>query len=151
MLVCGSETDGVSSQAAAVDGVSSVLQAADACLDHGVAENATALLEAAQAAHSFTHIVACATNEGKNIIPRLAAKLDIAALTVRGPADPADPADPLEEPKPRSLHGHLAVRRSPRPSTFDPSTRASHCELSFFSPRESSRALTAASPLPPPP
>lgn len=81
VLVCGSDTDAVSSQAAAVEGVSSVLQAADACLDHGVAENATALLEAAQAAHSFSHIVACATNEGKNIIPRLAAKLDIAALT----------------------------------------------------------------------
>merc|ERR1719198_1298629 len=81
VLVAGSGAKAVAEQAAKVDGVSAVLAADDAAYDHAVAENVTGLLQDVQGAKSFSHIFFAATNEGKNIAPRLGAKLDVAPLS----------------------------------------------------------------------
>jgi len=71
----------VASQAAAVAGVSNVLVADNQAYSHGVAENVTNLVLACQAANSYSHIMAPASNNGKNFIPRVAVKLDVAPLS----------------------------------------------------------------------
>lgn len=81
VLVAGSDSDAVSTQAAAVSGVSSVISASDSSYDHSVAENVTSLVETLQGDKSFSHIFFASTNEGKNIAPRLAANLDVSILS----------------------------------------------------------------------
>uniref|UniRef100_A0A7S2RG28 Electron transfer flavoprotein subunit alpha n=1 Tax=Mucochytrium quahogii TaxID=96639 RepID=A0A7S2RG28_9STRA len=78
VLVAGSEAGQVASKAATIDGVSSVLSATDASCDHGVSENVTKLIQ--ELPGSYSHIFFAATNEGKSIAPRLAAKLDVALI-----------------------------------------------------------------------
>jgi len=80
VLVAGSGAKDVAAQVANVDGVSAVLAADDASYDHAVAENVTGLVEAIQGSKSYSHIFFAATNVGKNIAPRLGAKLDVAPL-----------------------------------------------------------------------
>lgn len=81
VLVAGGDTEGVAAEAAKVNGVDRVLHAPDGCYDHAVAEPMAALILAAQAANSFTHIVAPSTNESKAILPRVAVKLDVAPIS----------------------------------------------------------------------
>jgi len=81
VLVAGADAEAVAKQAASVSGVTTVLAAADAAFDHGVAENLTPLLESIQKDKSFSHIFFSATNEGKNIAPRLCAKLDVSIIS----------------------------------------------------------------------
>ena len=45
------------------------------------AENMTTLLLQLQKAHNFSHIVGVSSNSGKNVLPRVAAKLDVAPLS----------------------------------------------------------------------
>ncbi|GBG30966.1 Electron transfer flavoprotein subunit alpha, mitochondrial [Hondaea fermentalgiana] len=77
VLVAGADAAKIAEQAAKIDGVSSVLAAGDAAYDHGIAENITALLQSVQDSKSFSHILFAASNDGKNIMPRLGAKLDV--------------------------------------------------------------------------
>lgn len=81
VLVAGKDCSGVADQAAKVAGVESVICASGDSLDHAVAENITKLVEEVQAAKSFSHILTAATNEGKNILPRISAKLDKGAIS----------------------------------------------------------------------
>ena len=82
VLVAGSGCAGAAAEAAALEGVDSVLHADDAAYDHAIAENVTDLVVACHnGGDGFTHIIATATNEGKNIIPRIAGILDVAPLT----------------------------------------------------------------------
>ena len=67
--------------AATVAGVTKVLVADAPHLDHGVSENVAACIVGLRAANNYTHIFAPASNNGKNIIPRVAANLDVTALT----------------------------------------------------------------------
>ena len=82
VLVAGSDCAGAAAEAAELEGVDAVLHADDAAYDHAIAENVTGLVVAChEAGDGFSHIVACATNEGKNVIPRIAGVLDVAPLT----------------------------------------------------------------------
>jgi electron transfer flavoprotein alpha subunit len=75
VLVAGDGCDAVAAAAAKVQGVSKVLVAQDAALKDHLAENVAPLI--AGMASGFSHIVAPATTNGKNIMPRAAALLDI--------------------------------------------------------------------------
>ena len=81
VLVAGSHASSAADALAKVDGVATVLVAESGAYDNALAEAVTPLLEKIQADKSYTHILAAATNEGKNIVPRLAAKLDVACLS----------------------------------------------------------------------
>ena len=79
ILVAGHNASGVAQAAAQVAGVSKVLHADSAALAHGLAENVAAQVLAM--ASGYSHIVFPATASGKNIAPRVAAKLDVAQLS----------------------------------------------------------------------
>ncbi|MEM1344798.1 MAG: FAD-binding protein [Pseudomonadota bacterium] len=79
--------------AAKLEGVTKVLCADDASLGHGLAEPTAALI--ASIAGDYTHIVAAATVQGKNVLPRVAALLDVMVITdIQGVVD----ADTFERP-----------------------------------------------------
>ncbi|AOK67887.1 electron transfer flavoprotein subunit alpha [Burkholderia multivorans] len=79
VLVAGSNAQGAADAAAKIAGVSKVLLADALQLADGLAENleATALT----VAKNYSHILAPATASGKNVAPRLAAKLDVAQIS----------------------------------------------------------------------
>jgi len=79
VLIAGDKTDPVCTFVTKVTGVSSVLKAESPHLAHQLAEPMTQLLE--PIASQFTHILAPATTFGKNLLPRLAAKLDVMQIS----------------------------------------------------------------------
>jgi electron transfer flavoprotein alpha subunit len=81
VLVMGAGSGAAATEAAAIDGVDKVLSAEDDAYTHGEAGAVTNLVLACQGANSYTHVLSPAANFGKNFVPRLAAKLDVAALT----------------------------------------------------------------------
>ena len=76
VLVLGEGCAGVAAQAAKVTGVSAVLHCDDAALAHGSPENATQLLQALVSDKGFSHILFPNSAWGKDVMPRLAVKLD---------------------------------------------------------------------------
>ncbi|MBP9147192.1 MAG: FAD-binding protein [Rhodoferax sp.] len=79
VLVAGHNAGAVATAAAQVSGVAKVLHVDADSLAHGIAENVTAQVQAVAAGYS--HILFAATASGKNIAPRLAAKLDVAQIS----------------------------------------------------------------------
>jgi electron transfer flavoprotein alpha subunit len=79
VLVAGSNAAAAAAQAAQIAGVSKVLLADAAHFADGLAENVAEQVLAVAAAYS--HILAPATAYGKNILPRVAAKLDVAQIS----------------------------------------------------------------------
>jgi electron transfer flavoprotein alpha subunit len=79
VLVAGNNAGAAAQAAAAVAGVAKVLHADGAALGEGLAENLTAQVLAV--AGNYSHIVFPATSNGKNVAPRVAAKLDVAQIT----------------------------------------------------------------------
>jgi len=79
VLVAGQGTEAVANAAAAVAGVSSVMHADDAAYANEIAENLADLVVAQ--ADSFEHILFAATASGKNVMPRVAALLDVAGIS----------------------------------------------------------------------
>ncbi len=79
ILVAGSNSDDISKQASTVSGVSKVLSASDPAYDNAVAENVAGLITAIS--KDYSHILFSATNEGKNIAPRVCAKLDTSPVS----------------------------------------------------------------------
>ena len=79
LLVAGNECAAVADAAAQVAGVSKVLLAQDAALAHALPENLAPLLVTLAA--SYSHILAPATSNGKNVLPRVAALLDVAQIS----------------------------------------------------------------------
>lgn len=77
VLVCGPAS--AADEAAKIEGVSKVLIADDAAYTHGLAENLADLI--VSVAGDFTHIVAPATTTGKNVLPRVAALLDVMMIS----------------------------------------------------------------------
>ncbi len=79
VLVAGSGARAVADQAAQVASVSKVLLADGPSLAEGLAENLAAQVLAVAGGHS--HILFAATASGKNVAPRVAAKLDVAQIS----------------------------------------------------------------------
>jgi electron transfer flavoprotein alpha subunit len=79
VLVAGHNAQGAADAAAKIAGVSKVLLADAPQLAEGLAENVEATV--LNVAKDYSHIVAPATAYGKNIAPRVAAKLDVAQIS----------------------------------------------------------------------
>ena len=79
VLVAGAGAKAAAEQAAKLSGVSKVLVAEDASLANNLAEPLAALI--VQLAGNYDTIVAAATSVGKNVMPRVAALLDVAQLS----------------------------------------------------------------------
>jgi len=79
VLVAGANAGAVAAAAAAVAGVSKVLHADGASLAEQLAENVAAQVLAV--ASGYSHIFFPATAHGKNVAPRVAAKLDVGQLS----------------------------------------------------------------------
>ncbi len=79
LIVVGSGCEGVAEQATKIDGAGKVLCVNDPVYEHVVAENAALLLAAV--GKDYGHVLAAATTEGKNILPRAAALLDVAPIS----------------------------------------------------------------------
>ncbi|MGF6786912.1 electron transfer flavoprotein subunit alpha/FixB family protein [Paraburkholderia sp. 35.1] len=92
VLVAGHNAQGAADAAAKIAGVSKVLLADAPQLAEGLAENveATVLTLVQDAAKHYTHILAPATAYGKNVAPRIAAKLDVAQISDITAVDSAD-------------------------------------------------------------
>jgi len=79
-VLCASAGCGGAAQAAAkIDGVAKVLCADDAAYGNGLAEPIADLI--VSLAGDYEHIVAPATTNGKNILPRVAAMLDVMVIS----------------------------------------------------------------------
>src|SRR5690349_3649821 len=87
VLVAGSGCSAVAAAAAKLEGVSKVLLVDAPHYDGQLAENLAALIVVHRAGYS--HILAPATSFGKNVMPRVAALLDVAQISdvvaVEGP------------------------------------------------------------------
>jgi electron transfer flavoprotein alpha subunit len=79
VLIAGAGAAGAAKAAAAISGVAKVLHAEGEWFAHGLAENMAAQILAV--APAYSHIVFPATAWGKNIAPRVAAKLDVGQIS----------------------------------------------------------------------
>jgi electron transfer flavoprotein alpha subunit len=87
VLVAGSGAKAAADAAAKIAGVNKVLLADNAAYGHGLAENVAPLI--VKLAANYGHVLASATTFGKNVMPRVAALLDVAQISdivaVNGP------------------------------------------------------------------
>ena len=120
VLAAGGTAAAAGEAAAKITGVSRVLVAEDASLGHRLAESTAALI--VSLADGYEHIVAPATTDAKNVLPRVAALLDVMVISdVSGVVD----ANTFERPiyagnaiqTVKSTDGKKVV--SFRTSTFD--------------------------------
>ncbi|MGH7005452.1 MAG: electron transfer flavoprotein subunit alpha/FixB family protein [Alphaproteobacteria bacterium] len=79
VLVAGQGAKAVADAAAKVKGVTKVVLAEGPQFEHALAEPLAALL--VQLAPNYSHLLASATTTGKNVMPRVAALLDVAQLS----------------------------------------------------------------------
>lgn len=79
VLVAGHNCTSVGEQAAKVAGVTKVMVADNAAFANALAENVSSLL--VELAPGYSHLIAPATTSGKNIMPRVAALLDVAQIS----------------------------------------------------------------------
>ena len=79
LLVAGFNSAAAAAEAATLAGVSKVLHADAAVYHHQLAENISLLVTAL--AKDYQHVVASATTNGKNFLPRVAALLDVAQIS----------------------------------------------------------------------
>jgi len=79
VLVAGHNAGAAAAAAARIAGVAKVIHADGASLAHGLAENVAAQVLALAA--NYSHILFPATASGKNVAPRVAARLDVAQIS----------------------------------------------------------------------
>jgi electron transfer flavoprotein alpha subunit len=79
VLVAGNSTDTVATAVSQIAGVRKVIQVDSASLADQLAEPLAAQI--LSIANQYSHILAPATANGKNVLPRVAAKLDVAQLS----------------------------------------------------------------------
>ncbi|MCK9283135.1 MAG: FAD-binding protein [Rhodocyclaceae bacterium] len=79
VLVAGHQARPAAEAAARIVGVTKVLLADAPALEHPVAETVAPLL--AKLAAGYSHVLAPATTTGKNVLPRVAAQLDVAQIS----------------------------------------------------------------------
>ncbi len=121
VLVAGSGVGATAEEAAKISGVAKVLVADDAGLAHHLAEPMAALI--VSLAGSYSHILQAATASGKNVLPRVAALLDVQPLS-----DISDVVDADTFVRPIYAGNALATVKSAdakkvitvRASSFDP-------------------------------
>tara|TARA_B100000965_G_scaffold205241_1_gene171350 strand:- start:5726 stop:6655 length:930 start_codon:yes stop_codon:yes gene_type:complete len=74
LLVIGSNVDSVIEQSQSLDGVNKIIKCDSETYANSIAEDLSDIVESI--AEGYTHILAPATTFGKNLMPRIAAKLD---------------------------------------------------------------------------
>jgi electron transfer flavoprotein alpha subunit len=79
ILVAGKDCRPAAEAAARIAGVRKVLVADDAAYDHGLAENVAPLV--IKLGENYSHLLAAATTSGKNLMPRVAALLDVMQIS----------------------------------------------------------------------
>ncbi|MGB8814588.1 MAG: FAD-binding protein [Paracoccaceae bacterium] len=79
VLIAGTGGDAAAAEAAGLEGVTKVLFADDHAFCHGMAEPTAALV--VSLAGGFDHIVAASTAFSKNVLPRVAAMLDVMVIS----------------------------------------------------------------------
>ena len=79
ILVAGQGAQAAADAASKVAGVSKVLLADNAAYAHQLAENVSLLV--ASVGKAYSHILAAATSNGKNFLPRVAALLDVSQIS----------------------------------------------------------------------
>jgi len=79
VLLMGHDLTGAANAAAAITGVGKVLVADDAIFANQLAENLTN--QVLSIAKNYTHLLVAASANGKNIMPRIAALLDVAQIS----------------------------------------------------------------------
>jgi electron transfer flavoprotein alpha subunit len=79
VLIAGHHCDAAAAAAAQIAGVSKVIVADNAAFADGLAENVAT--QALSIANQYTHVLAPATAYGKNILPRVAASLDVGQIS----------------------------------------------------------------------
>ncbi len=93
VFVAGENAGAAAAAAAKLAGVAKVLHADGASLGHGLAENLAA--QVLEIARTYSHIVFPATSSGKNVAPRVAAKLDVQQIS---DVTKVESADTFERP-----------------------------------------------------
>jgi len=88
VLIAGANAGAAAAAAAQIAGVAKVLHADAAYFEHGLAENVAAQVLAI--AKGYSHILFPATAAGKNVAPRVAAKLDVGQISDITKVDAAD-------------------------------------------------------------
>lgn len=79
VLVAGHNADEAAAAASKLEGISKVLHVDQDNLEHFLAEEITPVIE--KIADQYSHILTAASSIGKNFMPRLAAKLDVAQIS----------------------------------------------------------------------
>jgi electron transfer flavoprotein alpha subunit len=79
LLIAGHDCRAVAEAGAKIKGVSKVLLVEDKRYEHNLAETLAALI--AGLASGYSHVLAPATTSGKNVMPRVAALLDVAQIS----------------------------------------------------------------------
>ena len=80
-FVAGAGTKAVAEEVAKVDGLEKVLYVDNAAYDRGLAENYAPLLVEAIKKGGYTHVIAGHSAFGKNLLPRVAALLDVQQIS----------------------------------------------------------------------
>jgi electron transfer flavoprotein alpha subunit len=88
ILVAGKDCRAVAEAAAQIAGAAKVLLADDDAYDHGIAENLAPLI--VKLAPGYSHVLAPATTSGKNLMPRVAALLDVMQISDISAVESAD-------------------------------------------------------------
>jgi electron transfer flavoprotein alpha subunit len=82
ILVAGTGCRAVAEAGSQIAGVAKVLLADDPAYDHGLAENCAPLIvKLVDSAGGYSHVLAPATTSGKNVMPRVAALMDVMQIS----------------------------------------------------------------------
>ncbi|WP_376959455.1 FAD-binding protein [Azospirillum sp. A26] len=81
ILVAGKGAQAAAEAASKVAGVAKVLLADDAAYEHQLPEDVAPLVVSTVTGGGYGHVLAGATSAGKNLLPRVAALLDVAAIS----------------------------------------------------------------------
>lgn len=81
VLVAGSGCDGAAQAASQIEGVAKILKADNSALSNNLAENFAPMIADTVKSGGYKHVLIPGTTFGKNILPRVAAILDVQQLT----------------------------------------------------------------------
>ncbi len=79
VLILGHQCSAVTEQASTIEGINTVLTSDAEHFEHQLAEELTPAIQSI--AQQYSHVLAAATTSGKNLLPRVAAVLDVQAIS----------------------------------------------------------------------